>query len=389
MEKGCPLKLIIILGDGIRGHLNQSRGVAKWLARATGAEILEAEVPLLKGFAKFRARAGVGRLANGNRRDARDWLASFGDALLRKVGQWFAARGLREGADDVLIISAGNAPAPYNLALSCIWRCSCAVVMTPGSTGTDPFDFAIVPEHDYPEQRDNIFVTLGSPNLIDKEEVKKEGQKFLLEYPADRLKKWSVLLGGDDANYLISAEWVKREVGKILLAAEKEDAAVYITTSRRTAPAAEEALAGRSPGVKYVLYASRDTFNPIPALLGFSDVVFCTDDSVNMVSETVTGGHSVVLMRASRRKGVKRVMQKMTAALVERRGLPRNLIWGVPRFDAFYDSLARRGVLVEFGDWIEGRREPLSLTRCEERDSSGFNEAKRAAGWICDNWRKI
>lgn len=392
-ENARSPKVILILSDGIRGHLNQSRGVAKWLAKAANAEIIEAEVPRLSGFTRFTARSRMRRLLSGNRRDARDWLKSAaGEPLLRQVGQWFAERGLREGTNEVVILSAGSSPAPYNLALSHIWRCVCATVMTPSVIGTEFFDFAIIPEHDCPDRRTNIFVTLGSPNSVDRDELKKEAEKLLAEYPSFLPKKWSLLIGGDDANYVIDAEWVRREAGLVFEAAEKERASLYITTSRRTSKAAEAALAemvGASPNVRYVLYASKNDFNPIPAMLGFSDEIFCTDDSVNMVSETITGGHVAVLMRAGRRKGVKNLLQKATAVLIDHGALPRQAIWGAPKFDAVYDRFTRHGVLIGFEKWLQGSKEPLFGDREAEPGFSGFNEARRAAEWMLRNWPKI
>lgn len=393
MEGQHRFKLIIVLSDGIRGHLNQSLGVAKWLAKFSGAEILEADIPAQGNVAKLRSRVGARRLKSGNRRDARDWIASAsGDALLRLVGRWFAERGIREGAENVLIISAGSSPAPYNLALGYIWRCTCATIMTPTAVGTDPFDFAIVPEHDYPERKPNIMVTLGSPNSIDKEELKKDADKLLTKYPSTADKKWSVLIGGDDSNYVIDAAWIKNVAGRVLREAEKERADLYITTSRRTSLAAEEALelmVKDSRNVRYVLYASRDAFNPIPAMLGFSDEIFCTEDSVNMVSEAVTGGHAAVLIRTGYRKCIKRALQQATASLIDMGALPRRYIWGVPKFDALYDRFMRHGALVEFEDWIEGRRETTFLTELDELQFSEFNEAKRAAEWICCKWKEV
>lgn len=387
------LKLILILSDGIRGHLNQSRGVAGWLAAATGAEILEAEIPALSGAAKLVARVRMRRLLSGHRRDAREWLVSAsGEALLRKVGQWFGERGLREGTSEVLILSAGSSPAPYNLALSHVWRCVCATVMTPSVIGTEFFDFAVVPEHDRPANGTNIFVTVGSPNSVDKNVLKKEAERLLAEYPSFARKKWSLLIGGDDSNYVIDAEWIRGEAGRVLKAAEKEGASVYITTSRRTSKEAEAALAKlveASSAARYILYASKSDFNPIPAMLGFSDEVFCTDDSVNMVSETVTGGHVAVLMRAGRRRGVKSLMQKATAALVRSGALPRRTVWGIPKFDALYDRFSRHGVLIEFEEWLRGRKEPLFSDRGTEPEFSEFNEARRAADWMLRNWPKI
>ncbi|MCE5202281.1 MAG: mitochondrial fission ELM1 family protein [Synergistaceae bacterium] len=386
------IRVIIILSDGIRGHLNQSRGVAVWLSKLTGAEILETEVPCLSGFAKMRTRAGARRLVGGSRRDARDWIAmADGDIIVRKVGQWFAERDIHEGSREVLIISAGSTPALYNLALGYIWRCSCATIMTPGIVGTDPFDFAIVPEHDHPPRKPNVLVTLGSPNSVIKEDLQKEADKLLAEYPPASDMIWSILIGGDDANYAVTPAWMKRQIGHIMGIAEQEGADLYITTSRRTSPEAVKMLkllASRSSSVRYLLIASEDQFNPIPAMLGFSTEVFCTEDSVNMVSETITGGHRAVLLRVEHNKGIKRLLQNATASLVNAGAVPPNLLWGIPRFDVVFDHFARHDALVEFRDWIRRRHE----TSMPEESDDGvmwkeFNEAKRAAQWICDNWQ--
>ena len=119
MESLNKVRVILLLNDTDASHLTQSRGVSLWLANHTGAEILEMEVPLLSGAARKRADAAARKLAGGNRRDARDWLTmADGDSLVRRVGASFAELGVREGARDILIISAGEAAAPYNLALN-------------------------------------------------------------------------------------------------------------------------------------------------------------------------------------------------------------------------------------------------------------------------------
>lgn len=382
------IRIIVILSDGVRGHLNQSRGVAAWLAKLTGAEVLEAEVPVLTGAAKARARNAARRLSGGNRRDAREWLAmADGDAIVRRIGQWFAERNIREGTQEVLLLSAGSAAAPYNLALGYIWRCSCATIMTPGVVGTAPFDFAIVPEHDYPERRPNILVTLGSPNYVVKDELKKEAEKLLSEYPPESEVQWSILIGGDDANYAVTPQWIKKTVGHIMCIAEQEGADLYITTSRRTPAAAVKTLktlAARSSSVRYLLIASEDPFNPIPAMLGFSREIFVTEDSVNMVSETITGGHKAVLLRVEHKKGLRGLLQNATSSLVNAGALPPNALWGVPKFDVVFDHFARHDALIEFRDWIKRRRENPDE---EGTSPEEFNEAKRAAQWIVENWQ--
>lgn len=387
-HKGDMIKVIVILSDGIRGHLNQSRGIAYWLSKFSGAEVLEAEVPVLTGTAKARAKAGAPVLIGGTRREARDWLGTAdGDAIIRRVGQWFAERNIMENSDSVLFISAGSTAAPYNLALGYLWRSACATIMTPGRVGTEPFDFAVVPEHDSPDRQPNIFVTLGSPNFVVRDELKKEAAALLAENPSKADEKWSVLIGGDDANYQISPTWVKKQLGQILNLAQHSGADVFITTSRRTSPAAVKtvkSLAAHSSAVKYCLIAAEDDFNPIPAMLGFSTEVFCTEDSVNMVSETITGGHRAVLLRTEHKGGFKGALQRMTASLVNVGALSPRSLWGVPKFDLVFDHFARSGSLIEYRDWLRRRREGGDA---EDGLPEEFNEAKRAARWIYENWK--
>lgn len=392
MKENSKISLILILSDGIRGHLNQSRGVALWLSELTGAEILESEVPILSGAAKSRSRSAARKLTAGNRRDAREWLSmSNGDALVRRVGQWFAERNIREGTHEVLILSAGSSPAPYNLALGYIWRCACATIMTPSAVGTEPFDYAIVPEHDYPDRKPNIFVTLGSPNFVVKSNLEKEARKLLEDYPSAAEKIWSILIGGDDANYTVSPEWIKKSVGKIMAKAEEEGVDLYITTSRRTSHEAAKTLktlASHSDAVKYLLIAEEDPFNPIPAMLGFSDEIFCTEDSVNMVSETITGGQRPILMRVEHKKGIKSMLQKATSSLVNAGALDPKLLWGIPKFDAVFEHFSRHGALIEFEEWMT-LKDSSHYDDTDTEDASmreDFNEAKRAAEWIFDNW---
>ena len=172
MSEG-KIRLIVILSDGIRGHLNQSRGVALWLSGMTGAEILETEVPILSGAARTRAKAAARKLITGNRRDARDWLAmADGDAVVRRVGQWFAERDIREGTREVLLISAGSTPAPYNwLRLHMEMRMR---DRDDPALSVPTFDFAIGPNM-ITERKPNVLVTLGSPNPTEKRAEKEAG----------------------------------------------------------------------------------------------------------------------------------------------------------------------------------------------------------------------
>jgi mitochondrial fission protein ELM1 len=389
------LKLTVILNDGIRSHVNQSRSVAAWLSRRTGAEILELDIPELKGMHRRKARAAASKLLEGNRRKARDWLSlAEGESVIRALGHMLLERNIREGdSSSLILISAGSMSAFYNIALGYMWRCTCVTVMTPGVVGTEPFDFAVVPEHDYPKDVSNVLTTVGVPNLIVREALGPAGESLLREFPPEHERRWGILIGGDDRNYRISDSWIHKRIGKIFREAERGGVDLYIATSGRTEASAENALrrmAANSPNVRFLLIAREDPLNPVPAMLGACDEIFVTDDSVNMVSEAVTAGHRAVLLRADRVGAVKRKLQGLTSFLVSSGLLPKKALWGAPRFDQTFKKFMRMGLLVDFKGWMRERRRnefsPFApLDPQLDMDQDGFNEARRAADWILEN----
>lgn len=383
------LKAIVLLHDGIRGHLNQSRGVARAISRKVHCPIFDFQVPELYPLRKFFARKIANRLETSSA--AYEWLDFFaGKDFVKRIMQALAKHRIKIANNGILIISAGSAAAPFNLALSIALHVQNATIMTPTYLGTAPFDFAIVPEHDAPDNDDNVFVTMGAPNMIEKENLQKEAKKLLDELGEidedgkDKTPRWSVLIGGDDQNYTIDSAWILKTLSSIITFAQSHDAYLYITTSRRTSQNAEKTLLkiqDKTDRIRYVLLASKDTFNPIPAMLGFSETVFVTDDSVNMVSEAITGGTIPVLLRAKRKTGIKAKFQNFTQTLVKIGWFNHDFLWGVPRFDRVFSRFMAKGLLISFDDW----KENILSGKYKQSTPTNFNEASRAADWILKN----
>ncbi|MBP9975846.1 MAG: hypothetical protein KBE82_05660, partial [Synergistaceae bacterium] len=107
-----------------------------------------------------------------------------------------------------------------------------------------------------------------------------------------------------------------------------------------------------------------------------------------MISETVTGGHRAVLLRVAHKKGIKKMLQNATAWLVGLGALAPNMLWGIPKFDLVFEHFARHDALLEFREWIKRRHETIVEPQDEEERKmwEEFNEAKRAAQWIYENW---
>lgn len=376
-------KSILILSDGIRGHVNQSRGVALWLARLSGATACELEVPRLSGLRRFAALKLRARILVGGDKDAaRNWLEnSGGSGLIERVLHILEESGLV--GKEILCLSTGSSAAPYSLALVRFIGARSATVMTPSVLGTEPFDFAIIPAHDSPGRAGNIYPTLGAPNAIDTEKLAGDSEALFTRYPPQSSLRWGVLVGGDDGNYRVSPGWVKATIGQLADQALKAKADLYVTTSRRTRPGAEHALEGladRFPVFRMLFLASKDQANPVPGILGGCQEIFCTEDSVSMVSEAATAGFEVRILRIEKKPGLKRILQKATSCLVETGTLPHRFLWGAPRFDAMLESFKAKGLATEaFGFEI-------SAGKGENRKTGAFNEARDAADWIVREW---
>ena len=368
-------------------------GVALWLAEYTGASLLKMEVPILDGAAKKRSDIAAGKLVCGNRRDARDWLSAFdGDSLMRRVGNSFAERYIREGAQDLLIISAGEAAAPYNLALGYIWRCRCAAVTEPGCVTTDPFDLAIMAEHEFPKRKPNILVTLGSVNAVKKENIADEAKKFLASNPPLETGTpiWTLVVGGDDANYVMTQNWVKKNIGTLLHAAASADASVYIYVSDKISPSAQKTLnllVSHSENVCCMVCESEGGAHCFHAMLGIPDTVFLSDDIPDKITEAITAGHKAVIMRTEQRGGIKKVLQSATESLIKAGAASSSFLWGKPKYDMLFNHFLRHELAVEFRTWLKMRHDEDDVTSFEKLSAGeDFNEAKRAAEWIISNW---
>ena len=181
--------LVVILSDGIRGHLHQSRGVAHWVAAATGADVVERDVPRFSGMKRFLLmKVAARQLRHASKDESSRWLKRAGaDALLADLrnlaAEKVASRARADG--DILALSAGSSAAPFALAVGRALGARTCVIMTPSVLGTEPFDFAILPEHDVSgcpspgaASRPRTLATLGAPNAIVPKDSRRPPESF-------------------------------------------------------------------------------------------------------------------------------------------------------------------------------------------------------------------
>ena len=375
--------VVFVLSDGIKGHIAQVRGLARSLSERCGAPVEEAAVPRLSGLRRFELLKVRSRfLPRLSRRKVEAWLEDAGGV---KLLQQFADAVERAGctAEAALILSCGSGAAPFALALARLCGAKSCTVMTP-SIGLSHFDFAIVPGHDAPPARRNVFVTLGALNDVDRNRIEEEGKALSEAFPPESEKRWALLIGGDDANYRVSPAWAREMLSFLLEWAAKRGADLYIPTSRRTlreTEAAIEELCAASRWVRMLCLASKGERNPVYGMLGLATNVLCTEDSVSMISEAATAGFRVGVLSVEHALGVGTSLQRLALVLARRGFLSEGRLWGLPRFDKMIDSFCSRSLAMRLDD----ESALAAFLETPQLHGADFDETGRAARWLLEN----
>ena len=109
-----------------------------------------------------------------------------------------------------------------------------------------------------------------------------------------------------------------------------------------------------------------------------------------MVSEAITAGHRVVLLRTDRHSGMRARVQAFSAFLIDNGLAPRRALSGIPRFNRVFEEFRKRGYLIEFSEWVKEQWREAPLFDDEEgadlEEQQPFNEAHRAACWMLEHW---
>ncbi|TBR36316.1 MULTISPECIES: mitochondrial fission ELM1 family protein [Dyella] len=152
------------------------------------------------------------------------------------------------------------------------------------------WDTVIAPRHDRC-QGQNVLQTVGSLNLVDDAWLQ-EGREVcpeFAEYPQPRI---GVLVGGPRKGIPLDADYATQLADRLRDDIQREGGSVMLVTSRRTPPQVLAVLRERLAGVPGMVWGGDDHegINPYPGVLGWSDRLVVTPDSVNMLSEACAVG---------------------------------------------------------------------------------------------------
>ena len=290
---------ILILSDGKTGHLRQSQGLAKLVIQQLAGRGIKANLCTYEvKFCSKLSRFIFDYLSINKKR-----------CLARALTPQSYKAVINSGPD--IIISAGSSISTVNYVLAKENLAKSIVLMQPGVL--KKFDLVIAPRHDKIISLGNVVTTQGALNLIDANYLAQSCQK-LKESGLLRGELFNacigVLIGGNSKGFFISVQDIKELCSRIKKSAQQLDTKILISTSRRTPWEVEQAI--KDEFVNYsrckLMVIANENTNPdvIGGILGLSNIIIVSPESVSMISEAVTAEKHVIVYKA---KGLSRKHQ--------------------------------------------------------------------------------
>ena len=301
--KSTPLRKVVILSDGKKGHLNQSLSVFEKI-RESRHEFGYSDTDTEQKIIEASYKSGSKRILMAILAPMISHFCLFRSRLMRYCLTAECYEEIKKTYADI-VISCGSSLAAANVLFS---RENCAksiTIMKPSLISARNFDIAIIPEHDRPGRRENIVRTIGMPNSISSKRI--ESDLKCLERMAElgNKKNIGVLIGGDNKNYSIEASLVEEVVEKVAAAARELGANILVTTSRRTSDEVSNLLKAKLGGsglAKLLIIANeRNPEWAVGGILGASSVVVVSGESTSMLSEAASSGKHVIAFRPRRK----------------------------------------------------------------------------------------
>ena len=337
--KMTPLKKIMILDDGKKGHLKQSLAVLKALKafrKDEGFSPEETEVDIVEIHFKSQNARGVFNALS-------PFITAGVQGRLRLL-RWALTKESYDNAVNRyadVIISCASTLFGVNKVLKLENFAKNITVLDPGPFMRKAFNMIVVPKHDAVKRgkalsgRDNVIVTDLAPNLIEPDELSSFKEEMDKRYGSEGKLKIGILMGGDNATFTISEELL-RSLGKnVLETCEKEDGYIYMTTSRRTTYRSEKVIANiftSHPRCRMMVSGESDTDEyTVEKILAVSDVIIVSGESISMVSEAVSAGKPVLVFMPDKMTDKITKYERFVNGLHESRHLRRIIPGDVPR----------------------------------------------------------
>lgn len=295
--KSTPVRTVLVLSDGKSGHLNQSLAIARQIQKArVGQGYAPDDTKIIIVEVKFRNDLSRMLLSVGARLSS--WRCHGRMGCMKACLTKESYEALMKTYCD-FVVSCGSSLAGSNVFMSYENNAKNIVIMKPGLPGLGKFSLAVIPRHDKPPARNNIVTTTLAPNLIDRDSLRDQGARLKQQIRIDKNIVVGALIGGNNPEFTMTKEAAGKVISGLIEFCKMHDADLLVTTSRRT-PKDVEALfkerLGSSKLCKLLVIANEHNIEgAVAGILGLSNIVTVSGESVSMVSEAIHSGKKVVV----------------------------------------------------------------------------------------------
>ena len=274
-----PSLAVLIVSDGIPGHVSQSRGLVRWLGTRFEPRVQEHTLALR---AKPVARLALPALINSH-------AAGLG------AYQLFHAKPPALTEDVDLVISAGGNTAFANVILARHFGCPNAFLGSGRRLPSSCFSAHLTLE---PTGAPSNVVLDVVPSPLFAAEMNARGQAFVRRRGLADERLWLMSCGGDGAGKTYRAShW--RTLGEWMNALSVQHGVRWlVSTSRRTGRQNEDALRTTlcPRHVAYAVWWSREAERILGDLMGAAERLFVTADSMSMINECIAAAKPLTLV---------------------------------------------------------------------------------------------
>lgn len=280
---------VVIISDGKPGHENQSLGIAEQLPNADILLLRHTlKESLFEALLRLQIRFSIGTKSNPEK-------------FLSRIFKAEEIQRIKQHKPKA-IISAGTLSAAPCIAVGYLTGAVSCVCMKPSFLPLDMFDLAVVPAHDNPPDKPNIFVTLAAPNRVTPELLESESQNWSNEFPPDERNVISWIVGGPSSSVKFEGNHVLKGIESTLAWASDNGWSVWLSTARRTPIELEneiENLGEKYKSLTWTLLWHRDNRNPLYGMFHRSKIAIVTSDSVSMIAEAASAGKGPIVFQSS------------------------------------------------------------------------------------------
>ena len=260
-----------VISDGRRGIENQALGLAEALERQQPISLTR---KIIGGDPSFVALPPALQYLRKSKPVKFGLAAPFPDIAIGCGRQAIAPmKTIKKSSPDTFMIYIQDPRGHYNL-----------------------FDLIIAPKHDQ-LSRPNAISMIGSPNRLSEEKLADAAKTFKSKIDTYSAPRAALLIGGNSKRFFMGAPEMRTHMSKAT-SLLKSGYSLFITLSRRTENDMREAWTDFAAHNKdriwfYDETAERCGPNPYFAFLSACEIIFVTQDSTNMLTESYYTGAPV------------------------------------------------------------------------------------------------